>query len=83
MSKAKPPICKAHSANLETIIRAAKHGQLALVECRNKATGEIEAVLSAIGFDGSEYVITPFAALVNGNPYEVWDPPNPEGGFEP
>lgn len=73
---------KAHAANLKTILQAANAGHLALVECQLKATGEKIAVLCAIGRDGEEMAITPFAALFNGNPFEMLNPPNPSGGFE-
>jgi hypothetical protein len=43
--------------------------------------GETVVVLAAVGFDGEEYGITPFAEMVNGNPFEMYLPPNPDGGF--
>lgn len=30
---------------------------------------------------GDETTLTPFAVLFNGNPYEMLNPPAPEGGF--
>lgn len=75
--------CKAHSANLDTIMRAAHDSRLALVEVRVKATGEIRAALCAIGDDGQGgYDIVPFALMIDDNPYETLDPPNPDGGFD-
>lgn len=74
-------ICRAQAPNLKTIIRAAKAGDLALVEGRVKATGEVVAVLCAIGRNGTQYAITPFGHLCGGNPFEFYDPPNPNGGF--
>lgn len=76
---AKP--AKAHQKNLDTIIAAAKDGDLALVECQLKSTGEVVAVLTAISFDGKEYTMSPFAVMLNGNPYEMLNPPDPNGGF--
>jgi hypothetical protein len=76
--------CEGHKENLQTIIRAAKEGCLGLVECRVKATGEVVAVLTAFGPEKDGAVaFTPFAVLPNGNPYELLEPPNPEGGFFP
>lgn len=75
-------IVKAHAKNLETIKRAAKAGRLALLECQLVSTGETVAALVAIsgGADG-ECDMVPFAVMLNGNPYTLLRPPNPEGGF--
>jgi len=79
---AKPKtIVQKHAADLVTIVKAAKAGHLTLVEGRIKATGEIVAMICAVGYMDGEYVITPFAHLHNGNPYDVYDPPAPNGGF--
>lgn len=72
---------KAHTANLKTILQAAKCGNLGLVECQLRQTGEKVAVLMAFGRKGDETTLTPFAVLFNGNPYEMLNPPAPEGGF--
>ena len=70
-----------HKKNLETIIRAAKDGSLALMECELKSTGEKLAVICTAQFDGKEYQMIPFAAMFNGNPFEMLNPPMPDGGF--
>jgi len=75
-------LAKHHTTNLETIQKAAEEDNLAVVECRKKSTGETVAMLCAVGFDGEEYCITPFAEMVDGNPFELYEPPNPEGGFQ-
>lgn len=72
---------KAHAANLKAILRAAGCGALGLLECQLKATGEKVAVLTAFGREGDEVTMTPFAVLLNGNPYEMLNPPSPNGGF--
>ena len=69
-------VVQRHAANLKTIVRAAKAGRLALVEGRIRATGEVVAMLCAMGDAGNgETDIVPFAHLHNGNPYDVYDPP--------
>lgn len=74
-------IPKGHKSNLDTIIRAARAGDLAVVECFNRRENRIVHVLCAIGFDGKEYAIAPFAQLYDDNPYDVLSPPDPDGGF--
>ena len=71
-----------HKANFETLQQAFDNGDLALIECQLAATGEPVAVLCAANRqpDG-EVEFAPFAMLFNGNPYELLNPPNSEGGF--
>ena len=58
--------------NFETLMKAAKAGDLALMECTEVASGETRYVLCAVGRD---YVMTPFGHLAPGNPYETYIPP--------
>jgi len=69
-----------HKVNLETIIRAAKAGRLAIVDCQDKATRKAVTILCAIGQDRDVCVIVPFAKLFDSNPYEELYPPNLDGG---
>lgn len=62
-------------ANFETLFKAATAGDLALLECRDIATGELRYVLCAVGREVSEFVMTPFGHLATGNPYETYEPP--------
>ena len=52
------------------------------MECQLAATGEEVAVICAANRqkDG-DVEFAPFAMLFNGNPYEMLNPPNPDGGF--
>lgn len=70
-----------HKRNWETLTGAFEQGRVGLVEVRERATGLTRAAIAAIGFDGREYSITPFAVMIDGNPFEMFDPPNPDGGF--
>lgn len=72
---------QAHAQNLDTIVRAGKADQLMLMEVRVHGTDEVRTALCAASFDGAEYTMTPFALMIDGNPFELLDPPNPEGGF--
>jgi len=75
-------LAKGHKMNFNTLAKAFDAGNAALMECRLSASGETVAVVCAanrLPDGGIEFV--PFAMLFNGNPYEMVDPPNPDGGF--
>lgn len=61
--------------NFQTLLRAAGDGNLALMECQDTQTGEPRFVICAVSRDGSDYVMTPFGHLVEGNPYDAYVPP--------
>jgi hypothetical protein len=64
-------------ANFNTLLRAAEDGSLALMECTDTVTGEPRYVICAVGRDDGDYVFTPFGHLADGNPYDVYRPPEP------
>jgi hypothetical protein len=47
-------------ANFQTLLRAAADGNLALMGCRDAATGEIRYVICAVGRVSVKSVFTPF-----------------------
>lgn len=61
--------------NFETLVKAAKAGNLALMECTEAQSGEIRYVICAVGRDEADYVMTPFGHLASANPYEAYIPP--------
>lgn len=63
-------------ANFETLLHAAASGDLALMECTEIATGEVRYVICAVGRDDGDYVFTPFGHLADGNPFELYRPPD-------
>jgi hypothetical protein len=69
--------------NFNTLQQAFLSGDAALMECQLAATGEPVAVICAGNHheDGS-VEFAPFAMLFPGNPYEMLNPPKPEGGFQ-
>jgi hypothetical protein len=75
-------IAVGHRQNFHTLQQAFRAGDVALMECQLAATGEAVPVICAANrqSDGS-VEFAPFAMLFNGNPYEMLNPPNPEGGF--
>jgi hypothetical protein len=67
---------KGDRANFATLKRAADHGDLALMECLDKETGNKVAVVCAASLDKENmWTFTPLAVLINTNPYERYEPP--------
>ena len=59
-----------HKTNLDTIIRAADNGDLAVLECMDRLSHQPVSVLVAVHQDAAgQYVITPLARMFTGNPY--------------
>ena len=75
MKKKNNTIVQDHKQNFETLSQAFADGAVALMECVVKATGEKVATICAVVFDGKEYTFTPFAIFLNGNPFELLEPP--------
>lgn len=66
--------------NFQTLLRAAQDGRLALLDCRRRSDGKSVACVCAVGQEGELAVFTPFAVMVEDNPFELFDPPTAEGG---
>ena len=69
-------IVQQHSKNFDTLERAFKSDNVALMDCILKSTGEHVAVICAVSTAGSEAQFTPFAMFFNGNPFELLIPPS-------
>ena len=74
-------IVQQQKPNFESIKRAFENGDVALLECQLKSTGETVAVITAVNREGAEFGFVPFAMMFNGNPYEILNPPSADGGF--
>ena len=74
-------VVQQQAANFETIKQAFENGDVALLECQLKSTGERVAVITAVNQEDGELCFVPFAMLFNGNPYELLNPPAANGGF--
>ena len=75
-------LSEGYKQNFNTLHRAFRARDAALMECQLAATGETVAVLCAANRYADESVeFVPFAMLFPGNPYETVNPPNPDGGF--
>ncbi|HMS56826.1 MAG TPA: DUF6117 family protein [Fimbriimonadaceae bacterium] len=68
--------------NFNTLCRAFGRGHVALLEVQRRADEAVVAAICAVARNGDEFLFTPFAILVEGNPFELFNPPVPEGGFE-
>lgn len=79
------PINESYQANFETLIQAVQNQDACLLEARRKADGQTVALVCAVtdspGNPEYQYEFVPIAVMVEGNPYELFDPPDPNGGF--
>ncbi len=76
------PLAEGYKQNFDTLRQAFDAGDVALMECRLRATGEPVAVLCAANRHGDDSVdFAPFAMMFADNPYDMLDPPNLDGGF--
>ena len=75
-------IPEGYRTNFNTLLQAAETRDLALMECRRRSDGATVFLVCAVGEEETgEFVFSPFAQMIDGNPYELYDPPNPDGGF--
>lgn len=66
-----------HKANFNNLVRAAKNGDIALMQCTDAKTGEEVAAVCMVNRDAEGNVeFAPVAKLFNSNPYEELLPPN-------
>jgi hypothetical protein len=75
------PIERGYVRNFETLIRAAKNGDLALLDTQDKETGKRVIAVVAVGRNGEQYEMSPLAKMFDGDPYEELNPPDPSGGY--
>jgi len=76
------PLLAGHKHNFTTLQRAFAAGDAALMECQLAATGEEVAVICAANrLPDQSIEFVPVAMMFPGNPYEMVNPPRPEGGF--
>jgi len=78
MSKKKKTIVQGHKENFETLQRAIKAGQVCLMDCIEKATGEHVAVICAVNNVDGCFEMVPMVKFFNGNPYDELIPPMAE-----
>lgn len=68
------PIPIGDRTNFDTLVRAAKIGNLMAVSAKRLSDGKQVTLVCAAGKDGNEIVVTPLAVMIEGNPYEDFIP---------
>lgn len=68
-------IGKGDKQNFETLLKAAKQNDLALLECQDITTGENRSVLCAVNRSQDGFEFIPLAKLFVANPYDELRPP--------
>lgn len=81
MPKQPPKLLDGYKRNFETLLAATNNGDLALVSAIRRADEQPVALVAAIQHeeDGSCSIV-PLAVMIEGNPYELFDPPHTDGG---
>lgn len=65
-----PAIEGGYRANFTTLLKAAKHGDLALLDCQDKVTGKPVRVVVVVNRIDGEFEFLPLAKLFDGDPYD-------------
>lgn len=71
---------KGDLANFETLLAAARNGDLCLVSAIRKADQANVALICAVNRDSNFVEPVPLAVMVEGNPFELFE--DPTGGAE-
>ena len=71
-----------HRQNFDTLCRAVRAGDAALMECQHAITGVPATVICAVNRPADEsFEFVPLALMFSGNPYATVNPPDADGGF--
>jgi hypothetical protein len=73
--KRPPRLRKGDRLNFDTLLRAARHGRLALLSAIRKADQRPVALVCAMGNDGETILPVPVAVMVEGNPFDLFEDP--------
>lgn len=68
-------ISKGHKANFETLKKAFKNKDVALMECTDAVTGKPVIAICAGNIVNGEYEFIPLAKMFDGNPFKELNPP--------
>ena len=74
------------SINFDTLCRAFDDKKTCLMECKRKSDGKIVNLICAINIEDGEYIMIPFAEMIDANdesPFDQYSPPDStsDGGF--
>ena len=72
-----PPLPPGHKANFKTLQQAFEAGDICLLSAIRIADQKPVALICALNHEGDDFMPVPLAELVNGNPYELYEPPFP------
>lgn len=78
-------LSEGHRKNFETLERAFKQGDIALMECTEASTGDKVAVICMVSGstqDDESIQFIPVARMFKTDPYEEWLPPDNEEGTQ-
>lgn len=68
---------EAHRINFETLLRAARAGDLCILQCNDATTHDPVTAICFVSQDAEDNIeLTPVARFFNGNPFEELLPPN-------
>lgn len=71
------PLSDGDRANFDTLLRAVRAGDAALVECSSLDTGEpVSVICAAQSTSRGDIELVPLAQLFRRNPYELLHPPH-------
>lgn len=77
-----PAISQVCRKNLDTIVEAARNGDLALLDCQDVKTGKpVVALIAVYRDENGDFDFVPLAKMFDGDPYEELNPPGPNGGY--
>jgi hypothetical protein len=78
-----PKIADGHEANFKTLERAIKSGDAVLMDCFDTRLNKSVATICTLHLDDyGKYTFTPFAILVDGNPFTYLQLPSPNPDIE-
>ena len=78
----KRTLCQKLSTNFDTLRLAFRAGRVAMLECRERSTGNVVALVVGLNREpNGDTSFVPLARMLEGNPYEQYDPADPDGGF--
>jgi hypothetical protein len=77
---------KSDKANFETLRKAILNQDACLLEAKRKSDGKQVSLVCAVNHESDgqgeeEFVMAPLAVMIEGNPYEDFEPAAPGGGY--